>query len=579
MGSAGPSTDLRLFVILVGLSLLVFVMAPPIFSLFGNERFLDEALVPGLRWRAELRTEPEGAYDDTYNNSDDVDKDQSAGYSPDDDEPAAFNGEVGTRKRRPPTASRAPMAWEQLLLGEASATSRRALSHFQFQFHQPVPDDVRHAFQFAGQVVSAHFEEMQVPVRVAVDWVPLEREVLAHAGPTAFYKVASPSGQQHEAMVWLPKALMNQRVRYPPPDYKQPDMVLTVNSLGAWHSGLKGNVPHGHYDLVTVVIHELQHGLGFLSMVGQGNSLNGIESFSKGVQGEAYIFDRFVHVVGQGHIFSAPSVAQNRGLINTTISLVWESPSFTEENKPKLYVPTTFEGSSSISHLDEAAYPPGAPSSLMTPVLAKQEVIHNLGGLLIKMYEDMGWHMRDCTRYRSCGSCVSNLCRWCYDPITSEGECGDPGAYPFFNAECLRPNSTDVLDDDYCRLDDEADTEQWRESPAAAAAQAAAAVPPSIGEKRPNAGASEGEEGVEGRTAGGPQHRTQDDQVLVDQAARAAGQAAGESSLDVVVVAKATNECWDVLDCVFVRQHSATTLKAIGLALFLMIAVVLTIYL
>lgn len=115
-------------------------------------------------------------------------------------------------------------------------------------------------------------------------------------------------------------------------------MVLTVNSLGAWHSGLKGNVPHGHYDLVTVVIHELQHGLGFLSMVGQGNSLNGIESFSKGVQGEAYIFDRFVHVVGQGHIFSAPSVAQNRGLINTTISLVWESPSFTEENKPKLYV-------------------------------------------------------------------------------------------------------------------------------------------------------------------------------------------------------------------------------------------------
>jgi hypothetical protein len=128
-------------------------------------------------------------------------------------------------------------------------------------------------------------------------------------------------------------------------------------------------------------------------------------------------------------------------------------------------------------------------------------------------------------------------------------------------------------------LDDEADTEQWRESPAPAAAQAAAAVPPSIGEKRPNAGASEGEEGVEGRTAGGPQHRTQDDQVLVDQAARAAGQAAGESSLDVVVVAKATNECWDVLDCVFVRQHSATTLKAIGLALFLMIAVVLTIYL
>ena len=100
------------------------------------------------------------------------------------------------------------------------------------------------------------------------------------------------------------------------------------------------NIPH--VVKVTVVIHELQHGLGFLSMVGQGNSLNGIETFSKGEQGEAYIFDRFVHVVGQGHIFSAPSVVNNRGLPNTAISLVWDSPSFTAANKPKLYTPPHF---------------------------------------------------------------------------------------------------------------------------------------------------------------------------------------------------------------------------------------------
>ncbi len=117
----------------------------------GNERFLDEALVPGLRWRAELRTEPEGSYDDINPdyNSDPADKDQSAGYSPDDDEPAAFDDEMETRKGLPPTASQAPMDWEQLLPGGASATSRRALGHFQFQFHQPVPDDIFLAFQFA----------------------------------------------------------------------------------------------------------------------------------------------------------------------------------------------------------------------------------------------------------------------------------------------------------------------------------------------------------------------------------------------------------------------------------------------
>jgi hypothetical protein len=66
--------------------------------------------------------------------------------------------------------------------------------------------------------------------------------------------------------------------------------------------------------------------------------------------------------------------------------------------------------------------------------------------------------------------------------------------------------------------------------------------------------------------------RTQDDQVLVDTAA------VSESTLDVVV-AKATNECWDAMDCFFVRQHSASMLKVTGLALALMLAVVLIIYL
>ncbi len=132
-----------------------------------------------------------------------------------------------------------------------------------------------------------------------------------------------------------------------------------------------------------MVIHEIQHGLGFLSMVGQRDHINGAKRLSQSPLEDPYIFDSFVHIAGKGPITDYfPSTMnaqeQNTIILDSTTELVWNSSSFEEPFLPKLYVPALFDGSSSISHLDEATYPAGSYSSLMTPILAKQEVIHNV---------------------------------------------------------------------------------------------------------------------------------------------------------------------------------------------------------
>ena len=41
------------------------------------------------------------------------------------------------------------------------------------------------------------------------------------------------------------------------------DMHITYNQNFAWYYGTDGNTPLGQYDLMTVVLHEIAHGLNF----------------------------------------------------------------------------------------------------------------------------------------------------------------------------------------------------------------------------------------------------------------------------------------------------------------------------
>lgn len=168
------------------------------------------------------------------------------------------------------------------------------------------------------------------------------------------------------------------------------DIEFHVNSSINWYLPTDGNTPTLRYDLVTVVIHELIHGLGFFDSFYVEASTG-----SYGVSSLPLIYDLFVeNFSGQKLtdtlLFPNPSTALKAQLTGNL--LYFNGPvvnSYLSAGRAKIYAPTTFEAGSSIAHLDEETYK--TTNALMTPFISKGEAIHDPGMLVRSMLGDMGW--------------------------------------------------------------------------------------------------------------------------------------------------------------------------------------------
>ena len=69
----------------------------------------------------------------------------------------------------------------------------------------------------------------------------------------------------------------------------QGDITLSVNSSINWYLGTDGNTPVTKYDLITVAIHEICHGLGFFDSFSSTGAIG-----SWGVGSFPMIYDTFV---------------------------------------------------------------------------------------------------------------------------------------------------------------------------------------------------------------------------------------------------------------------------------------------
>ena len=139
--------------------------------------------------------------------------------------------------------------------------------------------------------------------------------------------------------------------------------------------GTDGNTPSGQYDFVTVVLHELGHGLGFL---GSAN-MTGATGFL-GLSGYPIVYDLFVEQLNGTDLTSLTSGTTTLGSALTSNNLYWNGPEGMAENggiRPRIYAPTSWAGGSSYSHLNEGTYPAGNVNSLMTPFIGSAEANHN----------------------------------------------------------------------------------------------------------------------------------------------------------------------------------------------------------
>ncbi|MCZ6776417.1 MAG: T9SS type A sorting domain-containing protein [Ignavibacteria bacterium] len=246
------------------------------------------------------------------------------------------------------------------------------------------------AFQFAVNIWAALIGS-PVTIRVTANWTSLATGVLGSAAANGAVR-DFPGAPQSGTWYVMPLAEMLFGGNVNDPD--SADIIANFNmDRSDWYLGTDGSTPPGEFDLVSVVLHELCHGLGFAGSMTVSGSMG---SWGLG-SGFPFAYDPFPEN-GSGQqlidstIFANPSAALAAQL--TGDDIYFDSPNAVTANggsPPKLFAPASWNQGSSYSHLDETTFSAGDPNSLMTPQLGQAEAIHSPGAITVGMFEDIGW--------------------------------------------------------------------------------------------------------------------------------------------------------------------------------------------
>jgi hypothetical protein len=173
------------------------------------------------------------------------------------------------------------------------------------------------------------------------------------------------------------------------------DITLSVNSTINWYLGTDGNPPTTKYDLITVAIHEICHGLGFFDSFGSDGTKAGW-----GLGSFPLIYDSFIENFTGVRLIDTLKILNNSAdlygqltnsqvYFNGPLIKKYSSNTGYSVQRAKLYAPPTFDPGSSISHLDESATL--RENSLMTPFINLGEAIHDPGKYTFSILGDLGW--------------------------------------------------------------------------------------------------------------------------------------------------------------------------------------------
>jgi hypothetical protein len=248
------------------------------------------------------------------------------------------------------------------------------------------------AFQYAVDIWKTKISS-SVTIRVNANWTPLAAGTLGSAGPTTAYR-NFPGALQANA--WYPVALAEKLAGQDLNGAGQADINANFSSSFDWYYGTDGRTPATQVDLVSVVLHELGHGLGFFASTGY-DATSQVGNYSV----PPFAFANFIESA-TGQRLTDPTAFPNNsvdlGIQFTSTALYFGGPLAIAANaagiaepRPKLYAPATYSRGSSISHLDETLYPAGDPNSLMSPALGRAEAIHDPGPLTMGIFADIGW--------------------------------------------------------------------------------------------------------------------------------------------------------------------------------------------
>lgn len=290
---------------------------------------------------------------------------------------------------KPQVLIRPATQWGNIYAGPATTTQstpkpRVAYLETKAKFvvkYNNFPEWAKAKVQAAVDVWAANFES-KVPIYIEATWGRAPSfEILGSARPGNYFSNFSGAP---DPSLWYPSALAN-ALAGKDLDGDSPEMFITINSLASWYQGGASGPSKSEYDLQSVILHEMAHGLGFLSTSSYD------DFFGYGSIDQPTPFDAYVQTGDGRRLSDLPSPSLELGEALTS-KLVWSGPQGIAANggvKPLLFSPKEYEDGSSISHLDEDTFASSGSDAVMTPRLLAGEVFHDPGPLLLAMMQDL----------------------------------------------------------------------------------------------------------------------------------------------------------------------------------------------
>ena len=284
----------------------------------------------------------------------------------------------------------APAGWTYLFASDTPAKKSTAPRVFSANLEKKstfvpiynnVPDIAKASIQRAIDTWSENFVS-KVPINVNVTWTKASNSsILASASAKNIF--ANFNGAPDKTL-YYPSALANALAGVDLA-IAEPELEVNITTGDFWYYGLDGKCPSNKYDLVSVILHEMAHGLGFMS----GTYYDPATKVGRFIQPTA--FDAYVQLLDGRRLVDLPSPSLEIGSALTS-TLFWSGANAVKVNnsvKPLLFTPTIYEEGSSVSHLDEKTFSNIAEYAVMTPNLSAGEVFHLPGALLLAIFEDL----------------------------------------------------------------------------------------------------------------------------------------------------------------------------------------------
>lgn len=260
---------------------------------------------------------------------------------------------------------------------------------------QTFPNEAKTAFDYATKIWSAYLNPpYNVPIHIQACWLDLGgSSILGYGGYTHVYRNYAQFPLKN---TWYPTALANGLVGSDL-NGSAPEMVIAYNSRYAsqYYFGT-GKAPSNQYNLASIVLHEIAHGLGFAGTM----DLNDYGQGTWGLDGypgtpdvyDYYMVDKSGNSLINTGIYPNPSGALATAL--TSNNIYFNGPVAREKNggsPVKMYAPSRWTYGSSYSHLDEIYN--GTPNALMTYSISFGETNYDPGPVTVGILNDLGWRV------------------------------------------------------------------------------------------------------------------------------------------------------------------------------------------